>query len=44
MSSSNVKIEKSKLLQKYKYIKTHPYIIEKKKILTKENSREFLDC
>ena len=31
MSSSNVKIEKSKLLQKYTYIKTTPYIIEKTK-------------
>ena len=31
MSCSNVKIEKSKLLQKYTYIKTAPYIIEKTK-------------
>ena len=31
MSSSDVKIEKSKLLQKYTYIKTTPYIIEKAK-------------
>ena len=31
MSSSDVKIEKCKLLQKYTYIKTVPYIIEKAK-------------
>ena len=32
MSSSDVKIEKSKLLQKYTYIKTTLYIIEKTKL------------
>ena len=32
MISSDVKIEKSKLLQKYTYIKTTPYIIEKIKL------------
>ena len=32
MSSSDVKIEKSKLLQKYTYIKTTPYIIETTKL------------
>ena len=32
MSSSDVKIEKSKLLQKSTYIKTTPYIIEKTKL------------
>ena len=32
MSSSDVKIEKSKLLQKYTYIKATPYIIEKAKL------------
>ena len=40
---SDVKIEKSKLLQKYTYTKTTPSIIEKLN-LTKENSRELLDC
>ena len=50
MSSSDVKIEKkSKLLQKYTYIKTTLYIIEKLSLikvcsLNKENSRELLDC
>ena len=32
MSNSDVKIEKSKLLQKYTYIKTTLYIIEKTKL------------
>ena len=32
MSSSDVKIEKSKLLQNYTYIKTTPYITEKTKL------------
>ena len=32
MSSSDVKIEESKLLQKYTYIKTTPYIIGKTKV------------
>ena len=32
MSSSDVKIEKSKLLHKYTYIKTTLYIIEKTKL------------
>ena len=38
MSSSDVKIEKSKLLQKYAYTKTTSYIIEK----TKLNKRKLL--
>ena len=32
MSCSDVKIEKSKLLQKYTYIKITPYVIEKTKL------------
>ena len=32
MNSSDVKIEKSKLLQKYTYIKTTLYIVEKTKL------------
>ena len=32
MSNSDVKIEKGKLLQKYTYIKTTLYIIEKTKL------------
>ena len=32
MSSSDVKIEKSKLLQKCTYVKTNSYIIEKTKL------------
>ena len=32
MSSSDAKIEKSKLLQEYTYIKATPYIIEKTKL------------
>ena len=32
MSGSDVKIEKSKLLEKYAYIKTTLYIIEKTKL------------
>ena len=46
-SSSDVKIEKSKLLHKDTYIKTILCIIGKTKFnqsLNKENSRELLDC
>ena len=32
MSCSDVKIEKSKLLQKHTYIKITPYVIEKTKL------------
>ena len=32
MSNSAVKIEKSKMLRKYTYIKTIPYIIKKTKL------------
>ena len=40
MSSSDVKIGKSKLLQKYTYIKTTPYTIEKTKFIQSLQSEQ----
>ena len=40
MSSSDVKIEKSKLLKKYTYVKTTPYSIEKTKLTQSLQSKQ----